>query len=294
MPNSLRIIDRHQAAILAKENEIARALASAYNSARRELMARFMVEVANLGPRPRVETIQRLANNAGLIRDLERLVAALGADFEDLLFNALGEVVLLSNTQAAAELAVVADLLGAGASFAFSVDALSLVTVAAAMDQIPGLVAGIRSDLLGGLRTSLAAGDRMGDIAARLFGTSESVFSRGLMSAELMTRRAVIQTGNNARLVAMQQSRERIPGLKKQAIAKTGSARTTELCLKVHGQIQELDKPFILGSGPPKPFARRMMFSPFHWNCRTAVGPYHEIFEQTSTRKTANRFREVT
>lgn len=61
-----------------------------------------------------------------------------------------------------------------------------------------------------------------------------------------------------------------------QAIAAIDQ-NTTNCCLLVHGQIQPLDKPFIL-YGTPR-FADKMDNSPFHWNCRTAISLYTQRME---------------
>lgn len=52
----------------------------------------------------------------------------------------------------------------------------------------------------------------------------------------------------------------------KQAIAAIDH-RTTDCCLRVHGQIQKLDGKFIL-RGTPR-FANKLKSPPFHWHCRT-------------------------
>jgi hypothetical protein len=64
----------------------------------------------------------------------------------------------------------------------------------------------------------------------------------------------------------------------KQAIAAIDE-RTTDCCLRVHGQIKPLDKPFEL-SGTPR-FADRVMNPPFHWYCRTATALYRPEMEET-------------
>lgn len=64
---------------------------------------------------------------------------------------------------------------------------------------------------------------------------------------------------------------------KKQAIA-TIDERTTDCCLRVHGQIQPLDKPFKL-TGTPR-FGDRVPDPPFHWYCRTTEVLYNEKFEE--------------
>jgi hypothetical protein len=44
--------------------------------------------------------------------------------------------------------------------------------------------------------------------------------------------------------------------------------RTTDCCLRVHGQVQRLDKPFKL-TGTPR-YANELDHPPFHWYCRSA------------------------
>jgi len=63
---------------------------------------------------------------------------------------------------------------------------------------------------------------------------------------------------------------------KKQAIAAIDH-KTTDCCLRVHGQIQPLDKPFIL-DGYPR-YSDKMDAPPFHWNCRSAISIYTERME---------------
>lgn len=60
---------------------------------------------------------------------------------------------------------------------------------------------------------------------------------------------------------------------RKQAIA-TIDGRTTATCLRVHGQVQRIDQPFILCCDPwesAKNYGFTPEFPPFHWWCRTVV-----------------------
>ena len=65
---------------------------------------------------------------------------------------------------------------------------------------------------------------------------------------------------------------------KKQAIAAIDE-RTTETCLRVHGQIRDIDKPFTL-TGTPR-YADDIMKPPFHDYCRTAYVLYLDSFSDT-------------
>lgn len=72
----------------------------------------------------------------------------------------------------------------------------------------------------------------------------------------------------------------------KQAIAAIDE-RTTDCCLRVHGQIQDLDKPFVL-TGTPR-FSDKKQNPPFHWNCRTATALYRPEMEQVGLTTTQMR-----
>lgn len=63
----------------------------------------------------------------------------------------------------------------------------------------------------------------------------------------------------------------------KQAIAAI-DGKTTDCCLRVHGQVVPLSAPFHL-TGTPR-FADRMDWSPFHWRCRTSIALYLPNFDQ--------------
>lgn len=62
----------------------------------------------------------------------------------------------------------------------------------------------------------------------------------------------------------------------KQAIAAIDQ-KTTNCCLEVHAQIQDLDKPFQL-TGTPR-YADELDWSPFHDWCRTSVVLYQQVFD---------------
>lgn len=71
----------------------------------------------------------------------------------------------------------------------------------------------------------------------------------------------------------------------KQAVAAL-DGRTTDCCLRVHGQVQPFDKPFIL-TGTPR-FADKMDHPGFHYFCRTSITLYLAEFDDGLT----SRMRE--
>jgi hypothetical protein len=66
----------------------------------------------------------------------------------------------------------------------------------------------------------------------------------------------------------------------KQAIAAIDE-RTTDCCLRVHGQVVDLKKKFHL-TGTPR-FADDLDWSPFHWYCRTSVALYLPEYDDELT-----------
>jgi len=69
---------------------------------------------------------------------------------------------------------------------------------------------------------------------------------------------------------------------KKQAIAVL-DRRTTDCCLRVHGQIVPFDGEFTLTGHPS--FADKIDWSPFHWYCRTSIVLYSESFDSGLTER---------
>jgi hypothetical protein len=108
--------------------------------------------------------------------------------------------------------------------------------------------------------------------------TGASVWRRGQTSAELMIRRLTITTANAAKNDALRQmNAQGGTQVRRQAIAVI-SPETTDCCIRVHGQIVDIDEPFTL-TGTPR-FADQMMHPSFHYNCRSSIAMYHPIFEQ--------------
>ena len=70
------------------------------------------------------------------------------------------------------------------------------------------------------------------------------------------------------------------PSFDKQAVAAL-DLRTTDCCLRVHGQIQRFEGKFEL-TGSPR-FADELEWSPFHYNCRTSIVLYDQIFDNGLT-----------
>lgn len=70
------------------------------------------------------------------------------------------------------------------------------------------------------------------------------------------------------------------PTFDKQAVAAL-DLRTTDCCLRVHGQIQHFEEMFKL-TGSPR-FADELKWGPFHYHCRTSVVLYDKIFDDGLT-----------
>ena len=75
---------------------------------------------------------------------------------------------------------------------------------------------------------------------------------------------------------------------RKQAVAVIDN-RTTDCCLRVHGQIVDMNGKFVL-TGTPR-FADRMAVPPFHWYCRSSLELYKEEFDVGTTTEWQNESR---
>jgi hypothetical protein len=133
------------------------------------------------------------------------------------------------------------------------------------------------------LQTGLIQGQSFDSLVRRVMSTTPgdlgtSVWQRGQTSAELATRRLVITAENGSKQAALEEVHRDVPEVQKQWISAIGP-NTTDCCLRAHGQIQPLDKPFEL-TGTPR-FADQLMTPPGHWNCRSSVAMYHPVFERS-------------
>lgn len=284
----MRSLRKADAALLRRERSIVKDVTTAYGEARKALMETFMERFANLGDLTPAQ-IRQLANDSTLINAIDRQMDALITEFSGIMQPGMATVSRAGFLQGQAEVMILANALGVEL-FTFDVDPILTTLVETVVDQVPGVVNDLRRLLKAEMRVGLVSGESMQDLSKRLFQKTPvdgraSVFRRGMTSADLFTRRAVIQANNNSKAIFIERAKEQIPELQRQAVAHIGST-TTETCLRVHGQIVDIDKPFEL-SGQPR-FARYMMHPPFHWRCRTTVVAYHPIFEASSSLTTAD------
>lgn len=289
MPNprdvALSTAQLGQDALFRREEALVKDVLAAYERARQSLMTEFIECAGRLGSNPTPGQIRTLANDLSLIRSIEQRMAELSVELGDILRQGLTGVSEDAYALAATEIEALARALDVTV-FQFALDPLLELTIGPALGQVPGLIAAQQASITAAMRESLAAGDRVRDIAKSLFAREKSIFRNGMTSAELMTRRAVIQANNNSKSLYYEQVKERhLPELQKQIVA-TISSRTTKTCLRAHGQVKPLDQPFDI-SGEPS-FGRKQMHPPFHWNCRTTVAPYLAQFETTSTVKSSD------
>lgn len=277
MPTRAETLLRNQLAMERAEAQAARRVARAYNQARRELLANLLerwIGPGTLRPEEAVDLARRLgllqAINARLL-ELEREVGLILRDVvidgEERALAAVGrEMALLP-----------ASLRGDLAAFTRINHVMVERFLPLALDEVRLAQGALTGVLRRELQAGLLQGEEFPKLAARLLATKGSEWSKGLTSAERAARRLVIHAENAARSEFIKQAAEGIPELKRQAVAHVGS-RTTQTCLHVHGQIVGVDEPFDLGGHEPQ-FARRMMHTPFHWNCRTAIAAWHPRFE---------------
>jgi len=91
-----------------------------------------------------------------------------------------------------------------------------------------------------------------------------------------------LASGISAWLVGRDGRRAEVSPFDKQAIAAVDE-RTTDTCLRVHGQIQDFSDPFVL-TGRPR-YARKQQFPGFHDYCRTEFALYQPEFDLELTER---------
>lgn len=263
------------------ESATVRQIAAAYEETLQAVTATITArraQLARAGAEEQAALAEALARDQALFRQIEARLAMLRKAVGEIVGGASDQSRARATDRAGEELEVLRGGLGLGLGFSFEqVDFASieigLEEALAALDADQAkLAALLRAELRGGL----ARGESFEDLVRRLLSRDASWWRNGQVSAERAARRAVIDANNGARDLYYRTWRQRIPGLRKQAVA-TISDRTTDTCLQVHGQIRDLDEPYQLTGA--KAFAPRMMYPAFHWGCRTSSVPYHADFE---------------
>lgn len=285
---AVKLLEQYQLRLARLEEETISSLYRAYEAARKELLAVLTDRMASIDPTD-TEAVRRLATDSTLFQAIETRMNQLERDFTSLMSGKIRQVADGGGDQVVQEIEALTK--GLGIRFMrFDIDELHLLLVQPVIDSIPAIVQPVAQHIIHELRTGLALGQRFSDLARRVLSNdpaNQSTFRRGLTSAELMVRRAVNEVNNHSRMLFMDQSRKQLPTLQKQVVEHIDD-RTTKLSLQMHGQIRDIDKPFDLTSGPPRPFARKMMSHPFHWNDRGATAPYMPEWEKRSNLKTSD------
>jgi hypothetical protein len=134
-------------------------------------------------------------------------------------------------------------------------------------------------------RAQVLAAVRAGSATApQLLGANGSLGMVTPAPIALGLTRAAVSTHAYAYHESVTQSIENTPGRMvgqyvRQAVAAI-DAKTTDCCLRVHGQTAPIDGMFTL-TGTPK-FADRLAYPPFHWRCRTATALVFKSLENDS------------
>lgn len=276
MPTRAAATDRNQSIIETAEARAARSVAAAYNQARGELLAALIEGWTGTGAL-RPEDAAQLLRQLALLQQIDGRLLALEREVGAILRNILSSADDIAFQNIRRELELLPSAFRPSLSFARFETQLIEQFLPVAMEDLTLGTSALRSTLRRELQSGLLQGESFPNLVKRLMNTSEpSAWRNGQLSAERMTRRTVIHANNASKQHYIAEARREVPTIQKQAIAAINSA-TTQCCLRVHGQIQPPDKPFELTAEPR--FARHMMHSPFHWNCRTSIAMYHPSFE---------------
>lgn len=288
----LRALRAAEKALYALDDRIAARLAQMYDAARRELLAELADWYARNGSPSTPTELRVLAGQVYRIRAIDKIIKRLGDDVAGYLEDHLPGALRSGFEAAYEDVQYLARELRVNvrreALFAGLDDQLA-VMVDGVIGQVPNLVEPLAGTLRFELQYGLTQGDSFVQIVQRLLAADigaqgASFFRRGATSMALFSRRAVIDANNASRQLVYERAQRSLPRMQKQVIAAI-DGRTTECCLRAHGQIQPLDRPYKL-TGQPR-FAAEMMFPAFHWNCRSSSVAYLADFEEGSQATTA-------
>jgi hypothetical protein len=277
------VLERNQLLLESAEERAARQVALAYNAARRELVDVLITRWTGPGtltPDAAVDLLRRL----GLLQNIDARLLTLEQELGVILRDSVTSMSELALEQIGRELALLPPSLRPNlAAFTMIDTAMIEQVVPVVMEEVTGLTTLMRTQLRRELQNGLLQGESFPNLVRRLMavtpsGEGPAVWANGQLSAERMTRRTVI-TANN---MAKQRQLERVNAaggvrVQKQWVASIGS-KTTDTCLRLHGQIRDVDQPFDV-TGEPR-FARQVMTAPAHWSCRSSIAMYVPAFEE--------------
>lgn len=276
-----RALDLNQLAMERAETVAARAVAAAYNQARRELLATLLEQWVGPGTLT-PQAARELALRLGLLEQIDARLRQLEQETGVILRGVLVDAEERALESVRREMAVLPRTITEGlAPFTRINTAMVERFLPVALDEAQLATGALRLVLRREIQVGLAQGEAFPHLVGRLLranapGEGTAVFRNGAASAERAARRMVIQAENAAKQEFIGQVKRQVPEVRKQAVAVI-SGNTTDCCLRVHGQIVDVDQPFEL-TGTPR-FADRLMHSPFHWGCRTAITMWHPRFE---------------
>lgn len=202
----------------------------------------------------------------GLLEDISALIAALGA-LEVNITIRVREVIesgaRIGLEQAARDASIWGLATPSGILPAFLIDELAETATQPVKAQ--------RAQIVSLARTGRATRQEiLGD------GTTLGILSPARVSLPLT--RAAVSAYGITHADTMQAVIDATPGqpqFLKQAVAAIDN-KTTDCCLRVHGQTAPVGGMFTL-TGEPR-FADKLPSAPFHWNCRTATAMVHKAF----------------
>lgn len=283
MPARTTVLEGNQLLLETAESRAARSVAQAYNAARRELVSTLIERwtgPGTLSPAQQMDLLRRL----GLLEAIDSRLGQLEQEVGVVLRGVLNSGSEMAIQQIERELALLPAYLRPDLSQFTLLDTATIEQfVPVAVQDIRGITQAAAATLRRELQNGLIQGQSFPDLVRRLMsatptGEGPAVWANGQLSAERMVRRTVITANNAAKNAALAKINESGQiRVQKQAVASIGP-RTTKCCLRVHGQIRDVDKPFDLTAEPR--FARQMMHPAFHWFCRTSEVMYHPAFEQ--------------
>lgn len=213
-----------------------------------------------------------------LIPQFAREIESLGREVVKIGRPYTGELAAISTAQIELQLA---QLVEAGLSVP-TVEAVERVvgTVPLMVETPPAWTAVYYGSLISEINRLINAGDvdnAAGSLFAERIDDRASVYRKTLNAAVVESDKVIwgVAVGQLGTLINGVGTLVPYP-IQKQAIAAIDE-RTTDCCLRVHGQIQPLDHDFHL-TGTPR-YADYLPRPPFHWRCRTSETIYHPIVE---------------
>lgn len=280
----------HQDILASLEDQQAKTMVAAYQSAREQLGSRLNEiydKTFGAGATPEPKDLIEFARGEELLGSIDSHLDALGITTQALQGQAFSAGAALGIQQANVELGMVTEDFGLPHSIFGNLNTLVPdLGMAAAVNETKNLSDTLRSEVHSELTQGAVLGEGINKIQARVDGVLEGAKVGGQSRAELISRWATIKGYNAAADQALNDAAEVIDGLQEMWIVDADE-NTCGDCMAHYGETtgpgDEFDSSRSFNNTPISVYGGFLEYPPLHPRCRCTITAWHPRWEGIAT-----------